>query len=158
MVKPSRNKARKLRARRRKELERAELEKGEVEGGGDHPPVAPLVVEVEGQGVEESKETEPLPMASKLEEDDVPGLWDDSDSEEDERPSRWGKAGGVHPNPELDDCPDLLPSWEEIDEANRLIAEQIRSRPAEAQKPEPVSAAAAPMVPLADGADASAVL
>ena len=86
------------------------LRRGRWRGGGDHPLAAPLAVEVEGQGVEESKETEPLPMASKLDEDDVPGLWDDSDSEEDERPSRWGKSGVAQPNPELDDFPDLLPS------------------------------------------------
>ncbi len=76
--------------------------------------------------MEVSKGADPLPMAIKLEEEDVPGVWNDSDSEEDERPSRWGKTGGAQPNSELDDCPDVLPSWEEIDEADRLIAEQIR--------------------------------
>ncbi len=134
MAKPSRNKARKLRARRRKELEREELGKGDGERGGGHLPDAPLGAVGEGQGVEESKGADPFPMAIKLEEEDVPGVWwNDSDSEEDEGPSRWGKTAGVaQPNSELDDCPELLPSWEEIDEADRLIAEQIRSRRTEA--------------------------
>ncbi len=108
--------------------------------------------------MEESKGADPLPMAIKLEEEDVTGVWNDSDSEEDERPSRWGMTCGTQPNLELDDCPDLFPSWEEVDEAERQIAEQIHSRQAEAQNTEPLAAAAVPLVPMAVGADAGVAL
>ncbi len=35
--------------------------------------------------------------------DDVPGVWSDSESEEDERSSRWGKAPSAQNTKEVDD-------------------------------------------------------
>jgi hypothetical protein len=110
------------------------------------------VIVGEDQGVEESKGSDPVPVV-----DDVPGGWSDSDSEEDERPSRWGKAPSALPASELEDCPDLLPSWEEVEESEKA-AEQIRRRRAEAQQPEPRTAAAVPMAPLGVGLSAGETL
>ncbi len=48
--------------------------------------------------MEESQESDPESLAHNVatverpEVDDVPGVWSDSESEEDERPSRWGKT------------------------------------------------------------------
>ncbi len=84
--------------------------------------------------------------------DDVPGVWCDSESEDDERPStRWADPIVRPTQAVVEDCLELLPSGTEIEESERQAAEHIRSRRAEAQKPAPLSAAAVPVVPLVDG-------
>ncbi len=92
VAKPSKNKSRRIGARRLKELERRQKE-GEARVEGPHP-VECVVLEEVDEGVEESKESNPEPLAHNVasvvrpEMDDVPGAWCDSESEEDERPSR----------------------------------------------------------------------
>ncbi len=94
VAKPSKNKPRKIRARRLTELERGrEAAVGVARDAGSRP-VECVALEGVDQGVEESKGSDPVLVAhngspkARPEVEDVPGVWSDSDSEEDERPAR----------------------------------------------------------------------